>query len=172
MTELLSSVKSWNRELSGCNRKKITRHKHSLPCIQDIRGPLQPWGWQHEPRHQPSRPSWSGSWHLLLWGPCNGSVCDEIRHVSTQRYENKKSCRLSRHGTHLSRVDTRSIGGVALEGLEGVEVTGGTGRVGVPLVVDVLLGILIPEFVVVLSVYESSVSGGGSSGRCGGGGGC
>lgn len=56
--------------------------------------------------------------------------------------------------THLSGVDTRCIGGVALESLEGVEVASGTGNTWIPFVVDVLLGILIPEFVIVLSVFK------------------
>ena len=75
--------------------------------------------------------------------------------------------------TNLSGVDTRGIGGVTLESLKGVKVTSGSGRVGIPLVVHVLLGVLIPQFVVVFAVFESTGRGGGGCcGRCCGGGGC
>ena len=74
---------------------------------------------------------------------------------------------------YLSGVDTRSITGVTLEGLEGVEVASGTGGGGVPLAVDILLGILVPKLIVVLSVLEVKL-GGHAGVVCGheGGGGC
>ena len=63
--------------------------------------------------------------------------------------------------THLSGVDTRGIGRVSLEGLEGVEVLSIAGGARVPLVVDILLGIIVPKLVVVLSVNELGVHPGG-----------
>lgn len=70
--------------------------------------------------------------------------------------------------TVLTGVDAGSIGGVALEGLEGVEVVGGTGGIGVPSGVDILLGSVVPELVVVLSVLEVEVGGETSAGKGGG----
>ena len=52
----------------------------------------------------------------------------------------------------FTRVVSRGIGGISLEGLEGVEVHGGTGAVGVPLVVNRLLGFVVPKLVIVLSI--------------------
>ena len=77
--------------------------------------------------------------------------------------------------TVLTGVDAGSIGGVALEGLEGVEVGGGTGGIGVPSGVDILLGGVVPALLVVLSVLEVEVGGetsaseGGGEGRGTGG---
>ena len=73
--------------------------------------------------------------------------------------------------TVLSGVDTRGIGGVSFEGLEGVEVVGRARGVGVPGGVDILLGGVVPELVVVLAVLEVEVGGetsavkGGGEGR-------
>lgn len=80
--------------------------------------------------------------------------------------------------TYFSGVDTRGIRGVTLEGLEGVEVLGGTRGGRVPLVVDILLGILVPKLVIVFSVLEVELGGdrslggrhkGGSGGHKGNG---
>ena len=60
----------------------------------------------------------------------------------------------------LTRVETRGIRGVSSEGLEGVEVHWGTGLVGVPAVVDVLLGVVVPKLVVVLSIASEKARGG------------
>jgi len=70
-------------------------------------------------------------------------------------------------------VNPGRVAGVALVGLEGVEVAGGPGGVGVPLVVQVLLGVLVVELAVVLAVVEVE-SGGhpGVLGRDEGGCGC
>ena len=70
--------------------------------------------------------------------------------------------------TVLTGVDAGSIGGVALEGLEGVEVGGGTGGIGVPSGVDILLGGVVPALLVVLSVLEVEVGGETSAGKGGG----
>jgi len=70
----------------------------------------------------------------------------------------------------LSGVDTGSIRGVTLESLEGVEVGGRARGIGVPGGVDILLGGMVPELVVVLAILEvevggetSTVKGGGES---------
>ena len=74
----------------------------------------------------------------------------------------------------LSGVDTRGIGGVALEGLEGIEVLGRARGIGIERGIDILLGGVVPELIVVLAVVEGAISGGGGgrsrSSRCGGGG--
>lgn len=91
-----------------------------------------------------------------------------------------ESCRPKQKvGTNLSGEDTRGIGRVSLEGLEGVEVLSGAGGARVPLVVDILLGIIIPKLVVVVSVHKlgadpgdhASVLGRNEGGSRGGGGG-
>lgn len=79
----------------------------------------------------------------------------------------------NQHKTHLSRVDTRSIARVALECLKGVEVAGGAGCAGVPLVVNILLGNLVPKLVVIFAVFEVEFGGDAGAGgwdECGGGG--
>jgi len=68
----------------------------------------------------------------------------------------------------FSRVDSRGIGTVSLEGLEGVEVVRRAGGAGVPGLVDILLRGLVPELIVVLSVLE--VERGNLTGAGGGGG--
>lgn len=82
------------------------------------------------------------------------------------------------HGTYFSGVDTRGIRGVTLEGLEGVEVLGGTRLRRVPLVVDILLGVLVPKLFIVISILEVELGGdwglggrheGGSGGHKGNG---
>jgi len=73
----------------------------------------------------------------------------------------------------LAGVDPGRVAGVALVGLEGVEVAGGPGGVGVPLVVQVLLGVLVVELAVVLAVVEVESGGDpGVLGRDEGGCGC
>ena len=75
--------------------------------------------------------------------------------------------------THFSRVDARSITGVTLEGLEGVEVFTRAGSGGVPLVVNILLRIIVPKLVIVFTVFEVKLGGGtGVLGRHEGGGRC
>lgn len=70
--------------------------------------------------------------------------------------------------TVLSGVDTRGIGGVSFEGLEGVEVGARARGVGVPGGVDVLLGGVVPELIVVLAVLEVEVGGDTSAVKGGG----
>ena len=83
-------------------------------------------------------------------------------------------------GTHgilvsaLTGVETTGIRGVSFECLEGVEVGGRAGGTGVPLFVDLLLGIIVPKFFVVFSVFKEQFGGntdlsGRSKGRSGGG---
>jgi hypothetical protein len=76
--------------------------------------------------------------------------------------------------TGLTREDSRSIRGVSSESLEGVEVSGRTGLLRIPLVVNRLLGVVGPQDIVELSVNESAGgrwgsygNGGGNWGRCG-----
>ena len=77
--------------------------------------------------------------------------------------------------TVLSGVDAGSIRRVALESLEGVEVLGRARGIGIKGGVDVLLGGVVPELIVVLSVLkvevggETSASEGGCEGRGTGG---
>ena len=61
--------------------------------------------------------------------------------------------------THLTGVDAGGIGGVTSEGLEGVEVGGRTGGVGVPRGVKFLLGIVVEHLLVILSVLEVEAHG-------------
>ena len=75
--------------------------------------------------------------------------------------------------TNLSGVDTRGITGVTLVCLEGVEVSGGTGRVGVPLGVKILLGVVVKKLLVIFTVFEVELGGHASIvGRHEGGGRC
>jgi len=69
--------------------------------------------------------------------------------------------------TAFTGVDSRCIGTVSFEGLEGVEVLGGTGGSWVPGGVNISLGFHIPELVVVLSELEEKLSGGANSERSG-----
>mmetsp|Transcript_8893 Transcript_8893/g.16424 ORF Transcript_8893/g.16424 Transcript_8893/m.16424 type:complete len:228 (+) Transcript_8893:235-918(+) len=69
--------------------------------------------------------------------------------------------------TVLSRVDTRRVRAVALESLKGVEVQGRPRGVGVPRVVNVLLGLIVPKCVVVLAVLETTSGGRSGSSRSG-----
>lgn len=48
----------------------------------------------------------------------------------------------------LTGVLSRSIGGVSLIGLEGVEVSSSSGAVGVPGSVDILLGFVVPKLLI------------------------
>jgi hypothetical protein len=59
----------------------------------------------------------------------------------------------------FTRVDSGGIRGVSSEGLERVEVHGGTRGSWVPLSVDNLLGIVIPKFVIVFTVLDVKVGG-------------
>ena len=70
----------------------------------------------------------------------------------------------------LTRVDSTGIGAVSIPSLEGVEVGSAAGCVGVPAVVDVLLGLVVEHLSVVLSVVGGGREGGGSDseGRVGG----
>lgn len=61
--------------------------------------------------------------------------------------------------TVLTRVDSRGIRTVSFESLEWVEVLGSTRWGRVPGGVNILLGVVIPKFVVVLSVFETKVGG-------------
>jgi len=58
--------------------------------------------------------------------------------------------------THLAGINPNGVGTVALKSLKGVGVPRGSRRIGIPFVVDVLFGVLVPELVVVFSVLESS----------------
>ncbi len=75
--------------------------------------------------------------------------------------------------THLSGEDARRIAGVSLVCLEGVEVSGGTRGVGVPLVVKILLGGVVVKLFVVFTVFVVELGGHASVvGRHEGGGRC
>jgi len=54
----------------------------------------------------------------------------------------------------FSRVDSRGIWAISLPGLVGVEVHGGTGGVGVPCSVNIILRSGVPHLIVVLSELE------------------
>lgn len=95
----------------------------------------------------------------------------KVNHVITHTKDSLQA--LKKHVTsYLSRKDTRSITGVSLVRLEGVEVTCRTGGIGVPHVVYVLLGHLIPKFAIVRTVFEVELGGHASVhgwDKCGGG---
>lgn len=59
----------------------------------------------------------------------------------------------------FTREDSGGIRGVSSEGLERVEVRGGTRGSWVPLCVNVLLGVVIPKFVIVFTELHVKVGG-------------
>ena len=69
----------------------------------------------------------------------------------------------------FSRVDSRGIWAVSLPGLVGVEVHGGTGGVGVPCSVNIILGSGVPHLLVVLSHFFVEKLGGSADTEGGGG---
>ena len=80
---------------------------------------------------------------------------------------------IPRKKTHLSRVDARGIRRVTLVSFEGVKVLGGTRGRGVPLLVNILLGDVVPKLAIVFTVFEVELGGdagvgGGHEGRGGG----
>jgi hypothetical protein len=118
--------------------------------------------------------------HLVLASGASGSIAglgaSRPRIVVGLLGHHDREAHVSADGilvTGLAGVDPGGVRGVALEGLEGVEVTGGAGRVGVPLVVEVRLGDMIVKLAVILTVFEVELGGhaGVLGGDEGGGGG-
>ena len=96
------------------------------------------------------------SWHLPGLG--TGRPCLGIRLL---RHHDRKA-NVTTNGilvTWLTGVDPTGVGRVSLVRFKGVEVTCRARSVGVPLVVQILLGILIEKLAIILAVCEVEVGG-------------
>ena len=103
------------------------------------------------------------SWNITGLGVCL-SLCSSFllnKHLSVRN--------IGSYGVLVSVLtgeNSGSIRGVSLKGLVGVEVSGGTRGVRVPLSVNIVLSFGSPHFLVILSVLEGD-SGGSTSSKVG-----